>query len=852
MMAATPSLALDLCKEIDEKYSVNLVESTKFSIINRNQCMILFRKLLDTQKTLVTIQHKLSDSASTSSQSSDVGPAIHGLIHVLKRVHVIFFKDCFCKDKWLETALRQGGDLKETFGEIVSDLQWYRSVLHSIVFKQAGQDGQDLAPVDCDRNLSEIDLQVLLAAAKWDQEDLKGFLRELKGEPARCGGNGGYISMQCLATQLLDKLEFQPRSSTALEKYDEGLHEGGRNKWSEWPLVLSVNMRDLRKGPLLGEGSFGSVHETDWLGETYAMKIPKHGHCTECLELEIKALAGLQHPHVIRLVGCAEEEGKQLYLMERMDKSLSKMLEDCPLPLVQRVDMMLQIAEGVRYLHSKNVVHRDLKPENILVKRDDSGPESLMLAPQVEHFWIAKVSDFGCAKEKMESMAYAGQTTNVGTTMFMAPEMYELENGVEQPERFHPMKTDVYSFALICFVVLTSQSAPFPFKELMNPTVKAFKDRVRNGKRPELPPNCPVYLSDLIQQCWDGNPVKRPNFDYICTELRRIKDFLLTDVVPGIDSKPESDFTFVVPKVKLPHVQQKNLSFCCEWRKGDLLGRGSFGTVYEGLRNNGCFFAVKEVSLLDEGRQAKQAILQFQQEITLLSELKHENIVQYLGTQRTEDKLDIFLELVSKGSLASLYKRYPMVEEQVRAYTHQILHGLKYLHDCNIIHRDIKCANLLVDVNGVVKLADFGMAKELDKLNKLKSFKGSAYWMAPEAIDATKTYGIAADIWSLGCTVLEMVTGKPPLSELDWPVVLWRVGHGEAPPIPENLSVDLKDFIKQCLEVDVNKRPTVDILLHHPLVCSKPISGPFKLIAMAELSTIAEDESFHSSTTGNT
>jgi hypothetical protein len=109
--------------------------------------------------------------------------------------------------------------------------------------------------------------------------------------------------------------------------------------------------------------------------------------------------------------------------------------------------------------------------------------------------------------------------------------MYELENGVEQPERFHPMKTDVYSFALICFVVLTSQSAPFPYKELMNPTVKAFKDRVRKGKRPELPANCPVYLSDLIQQCWDGNQVRRPNFDYICTELRQIKDFLLAGMV---------------------------------------------------------------------------------------------------------------------------------------------------------------------------------------------------------------------------------------------------------------------------------------------------------------------------------
>ncbi|CAK9883019.1 unnamed protein product [Sphagnum jensenii] len=263
-----------------------------------------------------------------------------------------------------------------------------KSVLHSIVFKKVGQDRQDLAPVDCDRNLSEIDLEALSAAAKSDQEDLKGFLRELKEEPARCGGNGGYISMQCLATQLLDKLEFQPSSSTALETYDEGLHEGGTNKWSEWPLVLSVNMRDLRKGPLLGEGSFGSVHETDWLGETYAMKTPKHGHCTQFLELEIKALA-----------------------------------------------------EGVRYLHSKNVVHRDLKPENILVKRDDSGPESLMLTPPVEHFWIAKVSDFGSAKEKMESMAYAGQTTNVGTTMFMAPENF-MSTPLVYPNNF--LKLDAF------------------------------------------------------------------------------------------------------------------------------------------------------------------------------------------------------------------------------------------------------------------------------------------------------------------------------------------------------------------------------------------------------------------------
>ncbi|CAK9858316.1 unnamed protein product [Sphagnum jensenii] len=297
-------------------------------------------------------------------------------------------------------------------------------------------------------------------------------------------------------------------------------------------------------------------------------------------------------------------------------------------------------------------------------------------------------------------------------------------------------------------------------------------------------------------------------------------------------------------------VPPKTPPWCSKWRKGDRLGSGSFGTVYEGVGNNGRFFAVKEVSLLDEGRQAKQSILQLQQEIIVLSELKHENIVQYLGTETTEDKLYIFLELVSKGSLASVYKKYPMFEEQVRVYTRQILHGLKYLHDRKIIHRDIKCANLLVNVNGVVKLADFGMAKEVDNMDKLNSCKGSAYWMAPEVINITESYGIAADIWSLGCTVLEMVMGKPPLSDLEWHEVLWKVGNGEGPPIPENLSCDLKDFVKQCLEVDVKRRATVDTLLTHPLVCSEPIFSPFKLEATTELSTIAEEKSFHSSKTG--
>ncbi|OVA03093.1 Protein kinase domain [Macleaya cordata] len=254
------------------------------------------------------------------------------------------------------------------------------------------------------------------------------------------------------------------------------------------------------------------------------------------------------------------------------------------------------------------------------------------------------------------------------------------------------------------------------------------------------------------------------------------------------------------------------------WTKGKFLGSGSYGTVYEGFSDDGFFFAVKEVSLLDQGSQGRQSIYQLEQEIALLSQFEHENIVQYLGTDKAEGKLFIFLDLVTKGSLAQLYENYDLRDSQVSAYTRQILHGLCYLHDRDVIHRDIKCANILVDANGSVKLADFGLAKTT-KLNDVKSSKGTAFWMAPEVVNRkTIGYGLPADIWSLGCTVLEMLTHQLPYYPLEWMQAIFRIGRGEPPPVPNNLSIDARDFILQCLQVKPEDRPTAAKLLDHPFV----------------------------------
>ncbi|XP_057538830.1 mitogen-activated protein kinase kinase kinase NPK1-like [Amaranthus tricolor] len=266
------------------------------------------------------------------------------------------------------------------------------------------------------------------------------------------------------------------------------------------------------------------------------------------------------------------------------------------------------------------------------------------------------------------------------------------------------------------------------------------------------------------------------------------------------------------------------------WRKGELIGCGAFGRVYMGMNlDSGELLAVKQVLIASGGgasREKAQAhIRELEEEVKLLKNLSHPNIVRYLGTAREEEALNILLEFVPGGSISSLLGKFGSFPESViRMYSKQLLLGLEYLHKNGIMHRDIKGANILVDNKGCIKLADFGASKkvvELATMTGAKSMKGTPYWMAPEVILQTG-HNSSADIWSVGCTIIEMATGKPPWCQYQEVQALFHIGTTKShPPIPEHLSAEAKDFLSKCLQKEPCLRASASELLQHPFVTAE-------------------------------
>ncbi|KAJ2256667.1 Suppressor of Sensor Kinase (SLN1) [Coemansia sp. RSA 455] len=307
------------------------------------------------------------------------------------------------------------------------------------------------------------------------------------------------------------------------------------------------------------------------------------------------------------------------------------------------------------------------------------------------------------------------------------------------------------------------------------------------------------------------------------------------------------------------------------WQMGRYIGGGAFGSVYIGHNlDTGALMAVKEIRFPSRPPERAPAGLghgvragggdvgrdhpghKIAREMEVMSMLQHPNIVTYYGIEVHREKVYLFMELCSRGSLAQVIRDQGRIDEDAaKVFVVQMLRGIKYLHDAGICHRDIKCDNTLLDDSMNIKLVDFGAAKVLNRQSLAAtrrtrmggdngvSLTGTPMYMAPEVIQGGSTTGGiggelsapgaprpgklgAQDIWSLGCCIVEMITGKPPWAHLDneW-AIMYQVVQGN-PRLPDaaDISPDGMQFIKRCFARHPADRPQAEELLKDRWVTS--------------------------------
>ncbi|XP_034007944.1 STE20-like serine/threonine-protein kinase isoform X3 [Trematomus bernacchii] len=278
------------------------------------------------------------------------------------------------------------------------------------------------------------------------------------------------------------------------------------------------------------------------------------------------------------------------------------------------------------------------------------------------------------------------------------------------------------------------------------------------------------------------------------------------------------------------------------------LGDGAFGKVFKAQnKQNGTLAAAKVIDTKTEDELEDYMV-----EIEILASCDHHHIVKLLDAFYFEGKLWILIEFCAGGAVDAIMLELerPLTEPQIRVVCRQTLEALTYLHDNKVIHRDLKAGNILLSLEGEVKLADFGVsAKNTKTLQRRDSFIGTPYWMAPEVVmcetSKDRPYDFKADIWSLGVTLIELAQIEPPNHEMNPMRVLLKIAKSEPPTLmhPSRWSPEFNDFLRKALDKNVDSRWGTLQLLQHPFVTSVTNSRPLReLIAEAKAEVTEEIE----------
>ncbi|XP_017016959.1 serine/threonine-protein kinase 10 isoform X3 [Drosophila kikkawai] len=282
------------------------------------------------------------------------------------------------------------------------------------------------------------------------------------------------------------------------------------------------------------------------------------------------------------------------------------------------------------------------------------------------------------------------------------------------------------------------------------------------------------------------------------------------------------------------------------WEMVGELGDGAFGKVYKAQhREQKRFAAAKMCQLEDEENLSDHMV-----EIDILSEIKHPNVVELYEAFSIDDKLWMLIEYCDGGALDSIMVELekPLTEPQIAYVCKHMTEGLTFLHRNKVIHRDLKAGNVLLTMEGGVKLADFGVsAKNKHTMQKHDTFIGTPYWMAPELVLCEtfrdNPYDHKVDVWSLGITLIELAQMEPPNSEMSPMRVLLKIQKSEPPKLeqPTRWSKEFNDFLKKSLVKDPQMRPTTDVLLQHSFISRDLDAKPIRDLLLEYKAEVVEE-----------